>query len=91
MKQPDVEKAVMTYHAKTELTNADIMELFDVKKTKAQQMKKIVLDEMAKRGVKCFMSRSINTEVAYEVWKLDINDLEKRLNKLRSLKLMEGG
>ena len=44
MKQPDVEKAVMTYHAKTELTNADIMELFDVKKTKAQQMKKIVLD-----------------------------------------------
>lgn len=86
MRNPDIKKAVMTYHAKTELTNADIMELFDVKKSKVQEMKKKVLDEMAKRGVKCFMPHSVNTKVAYEVWKLDIDDLERRLHKLRSLK-----
>lgn len=34
---------------------------------------------MAKRGVTSWLPHSVNTEIAYEVWGIDIDNFEKRL------------
>lgn len=49
------------------------------------KIKKAVKEEMAKRGVKSWLPHSVNTEIAYEVWGIDIDNFEKRLKKLRTL------
>lgn len=87
MKTPNIEKAVQLYFAKAELTNADIISLFGCGQTKAVKLKKAVKEEMAKRGLKSWLPHSIKTTVAYEVWGMDINDLQERLKNLRRLKL----
>lgn len=67
--------------------------LFEVKEfsnektgeTQTIKIKKAVKEEMEKRGVKSWMPHSVNTEIAYEVWGIDIDNFEKRLKKLRTL------
>lgn len=87
MKTPNIEKAVQLYFAKAELTNADIINLFGCGQTTAVKLKKAVKEEMAKRGLKSWLPHSVKTAVAYEVWGMDINDLQDRLKNLRRLKL----
>lgn len=83
MRSPDIEIAVRLYYEKPEITNSDIKELFGTGET--QTIKKAVKEEMAKRGVKSWLPHSVNTEIAYEVWGIDIDNFEKRLKKLRTL------
>lgn len=86
MGPPNVEKAVFLYYEKTEMSNADIMSLFNVSKSKANDLKKAVLTEMAKEQVRCWAPYHINTKVAFKVWGIDIDEFEKRLKKLRTLR-----
>lgn len=86
MKGPDVATAVRLYYEKSELTNDDIKQLFDVSDSYLQKIKKPVKQKMAEQGVKSWLPRSINTKVAYDVWEIDIADYEARLKKLQSLK-----
>ena len=88
MKNPNIELAIKLYYEEPEISNEEIRQLFDVKNSKACKMKKEVKEEMAKKGVKCFRTNTINTKVAFEVWRLDIDDLEHRLTRLRRLKLV---
>ncbi len=85
MKSPDIKKAVQIYYAKPEIFTDDIVELFSVGKSTAQKMKNHVRDVMAEKGVKVWLPHSVNTEVAFEVWGLNITDLETRLKKLQRL------
>lgn len=87
MKQPDIETAVKMYYSKIEIGTKDIRELFGVGATCATDMKKKVREEMAKRGVRNYYPNSIKTDIAFEVWGLDIEELERRLKALRRLKL----
>lgn len=74
-----------SFYEKPEITNADIKELFGTGETQTIKIKKAVKEEMAKRGVKSWLPHSVNTEIAYEVWGIDIDNFEKRLKKLRTL------
>ncbi len=85
MKNPDIKTAVQIYYTKPEIGTNEIMELFSVKGTKALQMKNEVRKVMAEKGVKVWLPHSVNTEVAFEVWGLNITDLEARLKKLQRL------
>ena len=85
MKNPDIKTAVQIYYTKPEIGTNEIMELFSVKGTKALQMKNEVRKVMAEKGVKVWLPHSVNTEVAFEVWGLNITDLETRLKKLQRL------
>ncbi|MBO5449421.1 MAG: hypothetical protein J5994_08830 [Ruminococcus sp.] len=87
MKQPDVETAVRIYYSMVEISNKEIKELFKVGDTCAVRMKRKVRDEMAKRGVKNYYPGMVKTSIAFEVWGLDIEDLERRLKAIRRLKL----
>ncbi len=85
MKNPDIKTAVQIYYTKPEIGTNEIKELFSVKGTKALQMKNEVRKVMAEKGVKVWLPHSVNTKVAYEMWGLNITDLEARLEKLQSL------
>ena len=85
MRSPDIETAVRLYYEKPEITNADIKKLFGTGETQTIKIKRAVKEEMAKRGVKSWLPHSVNTEIAYEVWGIDIDNFEKRLKKLRTL------
>lgn len=87
MKQPDIETAVRIYYSMVEIGTKEIKELFSVGSTCATTMKNKVREEMAKRGVRNYYPNSIKTDIAFEVWGLDIEELERRLKALRRLKL----
>ncbi len=85
MKNPDIKTALQMYYTKPEIFTDDIVELFCVGKSTAQKMKNEVRKVMAEKGVKVWLPHSVNTKVAYEMWGLNITDLEARLEKLQSL------
>ena len=86
-KQPDIEKALKIYYSLPEIGTKEIKDLFGVGSTCATSMKKKVREEMAKRGVRNYYPNTIKTNIAFEVWGLDIDDLERRLKALRRLKI----
>ena len=89
MKQPKIETAIRIYHENAELCNETIKELYDKQFSSAtcSRLKKKVKAEMKKRNIHTYFPHNINTKVAYEVWGLDIDDLEERYNKLIALNL----
>ncbi len=87
----DINFAVQIYYERIELTNADIAKLFGVKSSKTvATLKKPVREEMAKRSILPWNSNCVNTEVAFDVWGLNINDLERRREKILKLKKSGG-
>ncbi len=86
----DVGVAVRLYYANVELTNSDIQKLFGMSSSSTvASMKKKVLEVMAERGVPRYNPHAVNTDIAYEVWGLDIADLEKRYKKLQKLGFLQ--
>lgn len=81
-----VEVAVTMYYEKPWLFNADIHELFPhIGDSTVQKLKACAREEAEKQGKMQYNSRSVLTKPAYIAWGLDIDDLEKRLSKLRRL------
>ncbi len=81
-----IETAIEIYYSKTQLGNADIKKLFGVSSSKVTSLKKIVRQAMAERNVMPYNALLVNTKIAYEVWGLDIADLEKRHIALERLR-----
>ena len=86
MKRPELRKAIEIYYSCPEIGNPEIKELSGVASSTAVRIKKAVLEEMAKRHIRTWLPRHINTKLAYEMWGIDIADYEKRLKKLEQLK-----
>ncbi len=85
MQQPDIALAIRKYYEKRELNSQDIKELFLCGNTTSTKLKKQVLEKMAETKTRTMMPGYINTRVAYEVWGLEIEDLEARLKKMQRL------
>ena len=80
--------ALSVYYSHAELGNKEIKKLFGkLSPTTVAKLKRIVKDEMWKSGVASFGSYTVNTEVAYRVWGIDVDALERRLQKLRELQI----
>ena len=80
--------AIRLYYENDELDNSDIKELFEsASESTITKMKNAVLEEMAKRDTVRHRRHTVNTEVAYEVWGLDIAKLERNRAKLQKLGL----
>ncbi len=87
----DIAAAIRIYYSRLELENDDIRELFPgVSNSKIANLKKPVLENMNKNGILRYGYHSINTQAAFEVWGLDIKDLEKRLSALNRLNMLKG-
>ena len=82
----DIDTAVRIYYTYPEIGNAEISELFGgIASSTISRYKKDVMDEQVKREQKTSRLHSVNTRIAYEVWGLDIKDLEFRRKKLKEL------
>ena len=89
MKKPDIETAIRIYHEYPEIGNEQIRELYgNLSISTTTKYKNLVRKEMVERGVKTYAPYSVNTAIAYEVWGLNIKDLENRRKKLISLGMM---
>ena len=91
MNIPDIsgiENALRIYYKHSELGNQQITELFGKRSSATiSRLKRAVKNEMAKRNVLSYGMNKVNTSVAYEVWGIDVADLEKRMKKLKNLEL----
>lgn len=88
----DVKNALRIYYEKTELGNKEIAELFGTKaRSTIGKIKKIAQEKMAEENTPFWDPRSVNTEVAFRAWGLNIDNLERRYKKLKSLGLIEEG
>ena len=84
----DIDTALQIYYRYPEIGNKEIKELFGGLGSAAlTKYKKAVQGEQIKQNVKTSQLYTINTEVAYEVWGIDVAELEKRRDKLKKLGL----
>ena len=84
----DIETAIRIYYQYPEINNKQICKLFGMSNgSTASRYKKAVKDEQINRNIKTMCIDAVNTEVAYDVWGIDVVDLERRLKKLKSLGL----
>lgn len=83
-----IENALKVYYENAEIGNKEIKYLFGVRSsTTISKLKKLVKEEMIKRDMPTFNDYKINTSIAYDVWGMDINNLEKRMKKIKELSL----
>lgn len=87
-----IETAIRIYYERIELKNADIMELFGMnlsrgKIVKMKEAAKVIMDE---ENIQSYDATAVNTDAAYRAWGLNIDDLERRLKKLKAYGLQGG-
>lgn len=88
-------EAIRIYYENIELSNAEIKQLFvsrqgeNLSSATIVKLKKEVLKEAAERNMLMWEKGCVNTKLAFEVWGLDIGDLEKRWAKLQKFKEKE--
>ena len=83
-----IDTALRIYYQYPEIGNKEIKELLGMSSSKSlDRYKKAVRERQFERGVLTSQAFTVNTEVAYEVWGIDVVDLERRRDKLRALGL----
>lgn len=83
-----IDTALRIYYTYPEIGNKEIKELFGIKDSNTVcRYKKAVQAAQTERETKTSRMFSVNTEVAYEVWGIDVVGLEKRRKKLKELGL----
>ncbi len=81
-----LETALRLYYERTELTNTDIYELFGkIGSHTVSKLKKKAWELINERKTPIWNAARVNTEVAYEAWGLDIENLERRWKKLKAM------
>lgn len=83
-----IDTALRIYYTYPEIGSKEIKELFGLKDNNTvSRYKKAVQKVQAERNIKISQMFTVNTEVAYEVWGIDVISLEKRRKKLQELGL----
>ena len=85
-------EAIKIYYENRELSNTEIKQLFvsrrgeNLSSATIVKLKKEVLKVAAERKLLMWGKGCVNTKLAFEVWGLDIGDLEKRWAKLQKFR-----
>jgi len=83
-----IDTALKIYYNNSELGNKEIKTLFGQRSSATiSRLKRIVKAEMDTRAILSYGANKVNTIVAFEVWGIDVKDLEKRLKKIKELNL----
>ena len=85
----DFVKCLEYYYKLHEIGIKEISEMFNICRSKASQMKSDVRAEQLRRNILCFNPVCVNTELAFELWGIDIAEVEKRVTKLKKLGMIE--
>ena len=83
-----IENALKIFYKNAEIGNKEMIVLFGNRSSATiARLKKLVKTEMIQRNIPSFCAFKVNTVVAFEVWEIDINDLEQRRQKIKELSL----
>ena len=83
-----IDNALRIYYSHPEIGNKEIVSLFGrLSSATTSKLKKLVKDEMINRSTLSYNMYKINTGIAFDVWGIDVADLEKRRRKLKALEL----
>jgi len=84
----NIDTALKIYYSNSELGNKEIKTLFGQRSSATiSRLKRVVRDEMYIRDTPSYGANKINTVIAFEVWGIDVKDLEKRMKKIKELNL----
>lgn len=79
-----IETALRLHDETIELNNAQIQELFGpLGSNRISALKKMVRDELTAQNKPIRNERTVDTDTAYKVWGLDIDQIEKKHAKMR--------
>ena len=83
-----IDDALRIYYKYAEIGNREILTLFGRRSSATvSRLKRAVKTEMNKRDMFSYGANKVNTEVAFDVWGIDVKDLEKRMKKIKELEL----
>ena len=83
-----IDNALKIYYSHSELGNKEIISLFGkLSSATTAKLKKLAKEEMIKQEKFSYGMYKVNTTVAYNVWGIDVADLERRKKKLKALDL----
>lgn len=87
-----VETAIRIYYEHSELSSADIVELFgsNTKKSRVTKLKNKAREISVQNGTQIWNAQNVNTADAFAAWGLDIADLERRAQKLYAIRKRSG-
>ena len=84
----DISAAIRLYYEHTEIGNKDIRAIFgDMGNGRIGRLKQLALEAMHERGTVHYNAQYVNTEVAYDVWGINIDKLTAGRKKLQQLGL----
>ena len=84
----DIDTALRIYYQYPEIGNKEIRELFGgLGNSTIANYKRAVIEKQAESGKLTSQLHTIDTETAYKVWGIDVDNLEKRRVKLQKLGL----
>lgn len=85
----NIETAIKVYYSRIELSNSDIKELFgNLSSATIAKLKKSAKEKMIEENIPAYDISRVRTDSAFRAWGLEIKDLEKRLEKLKKLNLI---
>jgi len=84
----DIDTAISIYYRYPEISTKEIVQIFR-KHSKAtiSRLKKLAQKQMTEDNIYTYGMYKVNTECAYRAWGINVEDLEKRRNKLQKLGL----
>ena len=83
-----IENALKIYYGNSEIGNREIRILFGSRSTATvSRLKRLAKSEMLKRDMPTFNAYKVNTAIAFDVWGIDVEDLESRMKKIQELSL----
>jgi len=84
----NINTALAIFYNYSEIGNKEINRLFGARSSATiSRLKKAVKAEMVKNDMPSFCTYKVNTAIAFQVWGIDIADLEERRKKIKELSL----
>ena len=83
----DIDTALRIFYQYPEIGTREIMELFAASRSTVSRLKRLAQNRMTEDGIYSHGLYKVDTASAYKAWRIDIEDLERRRNKLRKLQL----
>lgn len=84
----DVDAALRAYYGTGYIGNREIGEIFGVKAgSTISKLKKPVMEEETIRGKAVIVPKHVNVKIAFEIWGINVKELEHNRKKLHELGL----